>query len=53
MKYMNFGFVAEPPNFKLFMPTDMSQLEKMAINLEISLRVETTLKLQLKDTEHN
>ena len=42
---MNFGMINMAPNFKLFMPTDMSSLEKMGINLEISLRIETKLKL--------
>ena len=47
VKGFGLGVVDKLPNFKLFMPTSTTTLDRMSANLELVLRIESNLKLNL------
>ena len=48
---MNFGPIKNGtvPNFLLYMPSNLQLVKTMSVNLELTIRVESNLKLNLFD----
>jgi len=47
---MNFGPIRNGtvPNFMLFMPTQLDQIKTLSVNLELIVRIESNLKLDIR-----
>ncbi len=51
---MNFGPIRNGtvPNFMLYMPTQLDQIKTMSVNLELIVRIESNLKLDIRSGKH-
>ena len=47
---MNFGPIRNGtvPNFMLYMPTQLDQIKTLSVNLELIVRIESNLKLDIR-----
>ena len=50
---MNFGPIRNGtvPNFMLYMPTQLDQIKSMSVNLELIVRIESNLKLDIRQID--